>query len=639
MNLTIALASWSAAVLCRFSETLSVFIRGQTSLYKFRGHRCLFNGSTQINVKTTAKFAGFLTLVVGLAAGGCSQKSFTSWKYIQDPGLAEQLKAFVAEKETLANADTNPMPKEFKRFFAAAKRGDWLAVSNIYLNIINENTNRRSVSGVTMGEIYGTFDTFAEGGEKYSVLYGNDIIQSVPPGSIYLPWGGPGYSIVAAMQKSQGQGDPFFTLSRPALNEYDYLRSMYGGKIYAPTYEDAQHCLDEYFAEIQSRMNDRPVARYHDTPDDIWSMERMLTKLVFDKNINHEFYIEGISWEWMYPLLEPHGLILKLNRQPLPALSDEMIQRDRNYWQKTASPLIGGWVNDDTFVTNIAAFAEKVFIRHDFAGFDGDTNFVQNTFAARMFSDDRVHIAELYAWRMEHAANASEKQRMHREADFAFRQAWALCPSAPGTVFEYTKFLSAEGRLPEAILVAETAKQFHDANEDEMGYLINQLERNPDSNNISATRLKEMEDETRVHPSNYTNIFSLAAAFMELQQTNNAAAVFEAAISRQGIPIDVIRGVANFFAQSGQFYELEKTLKRLTEVEPQAPEAWYDLSRLEVILGKKDEAIKNLQKAIELSDQRLNTNPSALNIRNAARAETQFNSIRNEPAFQKLVEP
>ena len=452
---------------------------------------------------TAAKVAGLTLFGVGLMACGCAKKGFTSWNYIKDPALSEQLKTFVAEKEALANADTNQMPKEFKRFFSEARKGDWLAASNINENLRNQYESHymdpswHTMSWKSIGEICGVFDAFGNGGEKYPALYGNEVIGSIPRGSIFLTWGGQGYFTVSAMQKSQAQGDPFFMLSRSALNEYDYNKSMYGGKIYTPTYEDATHCYDQYVAEVQSRMrSDQGGTRDYDTADNIWAMDRMLSKVVFDKNTNREFYTEGFPWGWMYPLREPHGLTFKLNRQPLPVLSDEMIQRDGDYWRRLTSPMIGDWLNEDTTVTNIAAFADKVFLRHDFSGFSGDTNFVQNIYAARMFSDDRVSFADLYDWRAQHAHDTSEKQRMNREADFAFRQALALCPCAPAAVFGYAKFLKAEGRSSEAVLIAETANDFHyDPGLDEtLGALITQLKQATDTNNSIATRIKDTED-------------------------------------------------------------------------------------------------------------------------------------------------
>ena len=84
---------------------------------------------------------------------------------------------------------------------------------------------------------------------------------------------------------------------------------------------------------------------------------------------------------------------------------------------------------------------------------------------------------------------------------------------------------------------------------------------------------------------------------------------------------------------------LEGILKKLTVADPDHPESWYDLSRLEAVLGKPDEAMKDLKTSIGLSDQRLKTNPAALNIRDAARTEGSFNGISSSPEFQKLISP
>jgi hypothetical protein len=102
-------------------------------------------------------------------------------------------------------------------------------------------------------------------------------------------------------------------------------------------------------------------------------------------------------------------------------------------------------------------FAEKVFARHDFGGFTGDRRFVENAYSHKMFSKERSSIAGLYAWRAQHATDAVERQRMNDAADFAFRQAIALCPYSPEAVFRYVNLLVSEKRPSDALLVAETA--------------------------------------------------------------------------------------------------------------------------------------------------------------------------------------
>src|SRR5258707_6629785 len=148
---------------------------------------------------------------------------------------------------------------------------------------------------------------------------------------------------------------------------------------------------------------------------------------------------------------------MKINRQQLPELSDEIVQRDSDYWTKYVTPIIGGWVKPATTVEKVAAFAEKIHVKKDLSGFAGDPQFVQNECWCKHFSKLRSSIGGLYAWRAQHVTDAAGKKRANGAADFAFRQAWALCPYSLETVFRYVGLLMSEGRTADALLIAETA--------------------------------------------------------------------------------------------------------------------------------------------------------------------------------------
>ena len=83
-------------------------------------------------MKTTIKFLGAVILGGGLFLGGCGKKPMKSMTSLKNPEVAAQLKSFVAEKEAQANAATNAAAPGYAAFFAAAERGDWLAVSNAF---------------------------------------------------------------------------------------------------------------------------------------------------------------------------------------------------------------------------------------------------------------------------------------------------------------------------------------------------------------------------------------------------------------------------------------------------------------------------------------------------------------------------
>ena len=158
----------------------------------------------------------------------------------------------------------------------------------------------------------------------------------------------------------------------------------------------------------------------------------------------------------MYPCLAPHGLILKLHREPLPELAAAVVARDRDYWRKYTGELIGDWITEDTTVAAVCEFGEKVYLRRDLTDFKGDPAFAQNEEARKTFAKLRSAIGGLYAWRAEQAQTPGEKQRLTTEADLAFRQALALCPDLPEAVFRYVNLLLAQKRKADARLVAGT---------------------------------------------------------------------------------------------------------------------------------------------------------------------------------------
>ena len=429
-----------------------------------------------------------LVLCLGLMAG-CGKKQQHVFSSLKKTATATQLKSFLSEKEAQANAaakaNGQTMPPELQTYFDAANRGDWLAVS-IQFNNFMRNAGQGSgktnlqVLGTTwdamVRETWGAIEAFSVGDEKYATAFGRDIIASIPPGSIYFGGTEPGRFLITAMQKDQVAGDPFFTLTQNALaaGDYlDYLRSMYGDKIYIPTAEDSQKAFQDYTEDAERRMQNQQLKPGENVRKDpngrvqvsgqvaVMEVNGLLAKDIFDKNTNQEFYVEeSLPLDWMYPYLEPHGLIFKLNRQPLPELSDEMVQRDHDYWAKLMAPMIGKWLDGGTPLADVINYDEKVFARHDLTGFKGDSRFVRNDYCCRTYCWERSNIADLYVWRMNHATTADEKERMAREAGFAFRQALALYPSVQGNLPRYRDFLKSQNRDSDILLLNKMAGQF-----------------------------------------------------------------------------------------------------------------------------------------------------------------------------------
>ena len=458
-------------------------------------------------MKMTIKSLMPLILGVVLLIGGCGKKqakSSSSWS-LDKSGASAQLKQFIAAQETqsraLAKQDGKKLPSEFDAFFKAAETGDWQDATNLFGQMRKRLDGDSSLLGSWWSatlDAYGVFVVFPPG-DKYAIAFGNDIIKSIPDGSVYFGGTDPGRFAVTALMESHADGKPFFMLSQNPLADatyLHYLRAMYGGKIHAPTDEDLQKSLQDYMTDVQRRRSHdqqfpnepRQLDPGEDVRQDsngriqlrshmaVIGIRELLTKTIFDKNPDREFYIEeSFPLDWMYPYLEPHGLIMKINRQSLTGLSDEIVKHDHDYWEKYLAPMIGGWLKPDTTIEEVAAFAEKIYVKRDLSGFAGDPEFVESEYSCKMFSQLRSSIAGLYAWRAQHAADAGEKKRMNDAADFAFRQSWALCPYSPEAVFRYVNLLLSEGRTADAVLIAETAAKMPQLDTEQMRSLVTQL--------------------------------------------------------------------------------------------------------------------------------------------------------------------
>jgi tetratricopeptide (TPR) repeat protein len=432
-------------------------------------------------------------------------------------------------------------------------------------------------------------------------------------------------------------------------------------EIYIPSPDDSQTCFNNYYSDVQRRMQLnqlQPGEEVSVSPDGrmqvsgqvaVMMINGLLCKVIFDNNPTNEFFVEeSFPLPWMYPYETPFGVIMKINRQPLPQLTQEIFDRDHKFWKDYSQRLCGDFIDYNTSVGDICDFVQRTYVQNNYKDFKGNPAFVRDEDGQKAFSKLRSSQAGMYAWRCALAAESPFHQQtpqlqdaLVRETDFAFKQAFAFCPYSPEAVFRYVQFLMQYNRVDDALLIAKTCLKLDPYNES-VSNLINQLQDFKKTAGQRAQMMGEMtamQERARTTPTDYTNLFSLAGLYLQMQQTNNADALFDQAISHPKISMDVIREVAGFYAQTGQYYELEKTLKRLTEIEPNVPEGWYDFSRLEVMLGRKDEGIKALATSIQLSDQRLKTDPHAMDIRAKARDEAQFNPIRNSPEFQKLVSP
>jgi tetratricopeptide (TPR) repeat protein/phage shock protein PspC (stress-responsive transcriptional regulator) len=453
--------------------------------------------------------------------------------------------------------------------------------------------------------------------------------------------------------------DNFFTELGARVEARRRAQGVYPPKeIYTPTFEDHGRCMAEYWADAQRRLQIgalRPGELVAVGPDGklqvsgqvaVMAINGLLTQVIFENNPDHEFYVEeSFPLEWMYPHLEPYGIIMRINREPLPEITQAMVERDHEFWSRYSERLIGNWITYDTTVQEVADFAVRRYQRKDYEGFTGDRKFVRDSQAQKAFSKLRSSLGGLYSWRASHSVgNPEEQARVLKEAEFALKQAFAFCPYSPEAVYRYTDLLARTGRIDDARVVAETFLRFDPGNQSVQALLIQIQMLKAGAQPMSAPaqpdqRVAELEAQWRANPGDGVVAFELASLYLHLWRTNDAILALERLGNQPGVDANTLLSVANVFAQMGQGDRLERVLRRLVDLTPDSAEAWYDLASTQAILGKADEAMENLAQAIRLADERRSVDPSARDLRADALTNRGFSAMQNRPDYRQLMRP
>jgi tetratricopeptide (TPR) repeat protein/4-amino-4-deoxy-L-arabinose transferase-like glycosyltransferase len=427
-------------------------------------------------------------------------------------------------------------------------------------------------------------------------------------------------------------------------------------EIITPSPADSQKAFQDYIEDAQRRLAAGQLRPGEDVRIEggrvqvsgqvaVMSINALLTKVIFDKNPDHEFYVEeSFPLDWMYPYLTPYGIIMKINRNPVPEITEDIIERDHKFWSEYSERLIGNWITYDTPISNICAFAEKVYLHRDYEGFKGDRKFIRDDNAQKAFSKLRSAIGGVYAWRYLNPRNEEERKRVLREAEFAFKQSFAFCPFSPEAVFRYVNLILTMGdpsRFDDALLIAKTCKKLDPYNA-QVEDLIHKLEKwKEESATAQKTKaqLSTLQKEFFAEPTNAKKAFELAQAYLYNQDTNKAGEILEFLLNQPNIDGSTVISIAQAFMQLQQITRLEKALQKLTALNPQSPEAWFDLAGIQAILAKPSNALESLKKAISLSDERLDKKLSTNDLRSSLKTDPRFNVLRGNPEFEKLAAP
>lgn len=440
-------------------------------------------------------------------------------------------------------------------------------------------------------------------------------------------------------------------------------------EIITPSPEDSQQAFAEYIADAQRRLQHdmaNPNAPKQIKPGEdvrvidnrisvsgqvaVMAINALLTKIIFEANPTNAFYVEeSFPLDWMFPYLTPYGIIMKINRQPLTEFTDEIVKKDHEFWSKYSERLVGSWITYDTTVKEVCDFAVRVYKRRDYTGFIGSKEFIRDDNAQKAFSKLRSAIGGVYFWRVQNTRVPADHARMLKEAEFAFKQSFAFCPFSPEAVYKYVTLLVNVGRAADADLIVRTSLLWDPENAGLQALAENvrqivesqrQMSQLPPAAQPAVPPgldFAGMEAKYQQDPGNITNAFSLASAYFAVRQSNDGFRILKALIDRTNASPQAVLSVAKAYTDLGHVDGLEHVFQRATEVLPNSPETWYDLARVQVGINKKEAALSNLKKAIQLSNERAALEPNSFNVARDAQTNRNFESLRQDPAFRQLV--
>ena len=443
-------------------------------------------------------------------------------------------------------------------------------------------------------QLEGARAILAEISEEERATYPNpDYPPPMTTNAVFYGGTDPGRFVPTYMIYSAHVREDVFLITQNALADNTYMnvmRDLYGDQIYIPSQQDSNQAFQEYVADVQAGRIPAGAAVSIEGGrvsvqgvQGVMTINGILAKMIFEKNKRiHDFYVEeSYVIPWMYPYLEPHGLIMKINKEELPGLTPEMVKNDREFW--------------DWYIKRLK----------------DNPKFIRDVVARKTFSKLRSAIAGLYAAR-----------RMFDESEYAFRQAIALYPLSPEANFRLADIHMQQGEFPQAREIIEAFLR-EDTENDRVRDFLNQIIQLESMNK----RRTELEAEL-TQGGDINKAFELANIYRSMNLTALFDNLTQRILQQPDLPPQYILEIARMYGEMQKIDQFTRALEAYVQRDPGQPRVWLDLAAAYAVQQKRSDAIRNLRRAIELGGE---------SIRDAARRDERFNPIRDVPEFKSLI--
>ncbi len=457
-------------------------------------------------------------------------------------------------------------------------------------------------------------------GHWYGWMYGTDMLRDVDRDAVIFGGTDPGRFVPTYTIFCESAQDPrwkrdkdfdrldLYIITQNALADNTYMKYIRGhydesrrteynwferwlgrDRIYPkspikiPNDEDVARAFGEYVR--QSGQQVKPGQRVVvEGIAGVFAINGMISKMIFDMNKDkHSFYVEeSFPMDWYYPHAVPHGLFLKIEKDPVAQLSKEQVDADRGFWDAYAARLL----------------AEKKFL---------------NDRPARMsFAKLRSSIANIYAFR-----------QMWPEAEYAYRQALELAPQNSEVVFRLSEVMVRLERFDEALALVRDFQK-NDRYNVQVPNLLKSIE---DRRTMLSTK-RQIEAKAASGTATPQERFQLVVACAQMGAWAEFETAVDGLIALPGLGAGDLKQVASLCAQHKRTDAIYRVMRVWSRVDQGNAPLFYDIAALAAMRGATNECREALARAIQIGGD---------GFRNNAARDGRFNPYKEVPGFQELL--
>lgn len=327
---------------------------------------------------------------------------------------------------------------------------------------------------------------------------------------------------------------------------------------------------------IKSERDERGIVRSATVQgiEGVFAINGAVAQWIFERNkARHAFYVEeSYPLNWMYPYLEPCGLIMKINRDPIKGIDPKLVRQNRVQWKKITAELLY------------------------------DPAFQRDSVAQKSYSKLRSSQAGLYAYR-----------GMYVEAEEAFLQALDLAPGSAEARSRLLEIYMNMDRFDDGLKICAEWESLDPKNPvikdatNRVRYLKNLAAKEKD--------MAEIYEQSKHDPGfvfDYINVLKERNKWAQVDSAVNEL------LSRKELDLTWWQTAVQFYANANKPAQVEQILSSLTKRDPKNAMFWYNLAMVQASRSEVTQACTSIKQAVKLDPsmkERFNAEPSMATLR------------------------